>query len=318
MFEQPDELARAIIADRRLKRLHPCDGIRVGREAFGNFPVNIGIRHHCRSLAGSKRLASVYLCQYRTDAEGNNMPKKLDYRSVGADVRGLFRGHSEAIIAIAGFFIFVVNWILANVLPEITVGAAGDFTATIAVLRNFFEANWQVLLPNMLTTMYGGLAIYVLLVGPNVAKVGDTLTGALTLFIPYLLASVLVGWATFAGFLALVLPGLYLTGRLAVLPAVIAGEPGLGIAGSIRRSWEISRDCGWVIVILMVFTALVIRLLSGVAMSIVGAASRSMAGDGGLRLLETGVAAAFASIESVVFVVLIVAIYRQLAPQTVS
>ncbi len=244
------------------------------------------------------------------------MPKKLDYRLVGADARDLLKTHSEPIIAIAGFFIFMVNWLSANLLPEIAVGNVGDIAATIAALREFFEANWQVLLPTMLTTMYGGLAVYVLLVGQSVRKVGDALTGALALFIPYFLASIFVGWATFAGFVLLLLPGLYLTGRLALLPAVIAGEPGLGIAGSIRRSWEISRDCGWAILILMLFVAIFMRLVSGVLGSVVSLVSRSVAGEGGIPLLETGVAAAFVSIEAVVFVVLIVAIYRQLTPQT--
>jgi hypothetical protein len=244
------------------------------------------------------------------------MPKKLDYRSVGADARDLLKTHSEPIIAIAGFFIFMVNWLSANLLPEIAVGNVGDIATTIAALRDFFDANWQILLPTILTTMFGGLAVYVLLVGPKVAKVGDALTGALALFIPYVLASVLVGWATFAGFMLLLLPGLYLTGRLALLPAVIAGEPGLGIAGSIRRSWEMSRDCGWAILILMLFVAIIIRLVSGVVGSIIGLISRSIAGDGGVPLLETGFAAAFVSIEAVVYVVLIVAIYRQLKPQT--
>lgn len=244
------------------------------------------------------------------------MPKKLDYRLVGADARNLLKTHSEPIIAIAGFFIFMVNWLSANLLPEIAVGNVGDIAATIAALREFFEANWQVLLSTMLTTMYGGLAVYVLLVGQSVRKVGDALTGALALFIPYFLASVFVGWATFAGFVLLLLPGLYLSGRLALLPAVIAGEPGLGIAGSIRRSWEISRDCGWAILILMLFVAIFMRLVSGVLGSVVSLVSQSVAGDGGIPLLETGAAAAFVSIEAVVFVVLIVAIYRQLTPQT--
>lgn len=244
------------------------------------------------------------------------MPKKLDYRLVGADARVLFKAHSEPIIAIAGFFIFMVNWLSANLLPDVALGEAGDIAATIAILRYFFEANWQVLLPTMLTTMFGGLSVYVLLLGPKVAKVGDALKGALALFLPYVLASILAGWATFAGFLLLLLPGLYLTGRLALLPAVIAGEPGLGIAGSIRRSWEITRECGWAILILMLFVALIIRLVSGVVGSLIALISRSLAGEDGVPLLETGVAAAFVSIEAVIFVILIVAIYRQLVPQT--
>lgn len=246
------------------------------------------------------------------------MPKKLDYRSVGADARVLLKAYFEPIIAISGFFIFMVNWLSAILLPDLALGEAGDITATIEILRDFFEANWQLLLPTMLTTMFGGLAIYVLLVGPKVAKVGDALTGALALFIPYILASVLAGWATFAGFLLLLLPGLYLTGRLAVMPAVIAGEPGLGVVGSIRRSWEITGDCGWAILILMLFVAVIIRLVSGIVGSVVASISRTIAGNGGVPLLETGLAAAFVSLEAVVFVILIVAIYRHLAPQTVT
>jgi hypothetical protein len=68
----------------------------------------------------------------------------------------------------------------------------------------------------------------------------------------------------------------------------------------------------------MLFTALMIRLVSGIVMSVVSAVSRSIAGDGGVPLLETGVAAAFVSIEAVVFILLMVAIYRQLAPQTIT
>jgi hypothetical protein len=244
------------------------------------------------------------------------MPKKLDYRSVGANARDLLKTHFEPIVAIAGFFIFLVNWISAILLPQVALGDASDIAATIAILSEFFEANWPVLLPTMLISMYGSLAVYVLLVGPRVTKVGDALTGALAVIFPYVLASVVAGWATFAGFLLLILPGLYLTGRLALLPAVIAAEPGLGIAGSIRRSWEISRDCGWAILILMLFVALMVRLVASVVGSIIGLISRSIAGEGGIPLIETGFAAAFVSIEAVIFVVLIVAVYRQLAPQS--
>lgn len=244
------------------------------------------------------------------------MPKKLDYRLVGADARRLLKTNSEPIIAIASFFIFMVNWLSANLLPDVALGDAANIASTITALREFYEANWQILLPTMLTTMYGSLAVYILLVGPKVARVGDALTGALALFLPYVLASVLAGWATFAGFLLLLLPGLYLTGRLALLPAVIAGEPGLGIAGSLRRSWEITRECGWAVLILMLFVALIIRVVSGVVGSLIALIARSLAGEGGVPLLETGFAAAFVSVEAVVFVILIVAIYRQLAPQT--
>lgn len=39
------------------------------------------------------------------------MQKKLDYRAVAKDARASFAAHREVIIAIAGFFIFMANWI---------------------------------------------------------------------------------------------------------------------------------------------------------------------------------------------------------------
>ena len=45
------------------------------------------------------------------------MQKKLDYRAVGQDARALFAAHREAMVAIAGFFIFLPNWIAGYLAP---------------------------------------------------------------------------------------------------------------------------------------------------------------------------------------------------------
>lgn len=134
------------------------------------------------------------------------MQKKLDYRAVAKDARASFAAHREAIIAIAGFFIFMSNWIAGYLAPPLILESFDDTAKVIAAFSGYFEANWPVLLPAMLVTMYGSLALYVLISGRKLAQVGDALVIAAALFPTYLTATILTGWATFAGFLLFIIP----------------------------------------------------------------------------------------------------------------
>lgn len=243
------------------------------------------------------------------------MQHKLDYRAVWREARTLFSAHSEATIAIAGFFIFMPAWITAYILPPLVFADLNDMAGSIRQISSYFENAWHILVPNMLVTMFGGLILYVLLAGRGISKVGDALTAAVVLFLPYLAASIIIGWMTFAGLLMFLLPGLYLMGRLALLPVVLAQAPELGAMGAIRQSWQTSRGNAWSILILIMFVALAVRVLSGIAMAIVVAITIGVAGDGGIPVIEAAITAIFAVLEAVSYVLLMVAIHRQLAPR---
>lgn len=245
----------------------------------------------------------------------NIMQHKLEYRSVWREARGLFAAHSEAIVAIAGFFIFMSSWISAYLLPPLVLANLDDMSGSIRQISSYFEGNWHILLPNMLVTMFGSLILYVLLAGQGVNKVGDALSGAAILFLPYLAASIIVGWATIAGFLMFLVPGLYLTGRLALLPAVMTAHPKLGIAGAVRETWHTSKGVAWAILILILFVALAVRILSGIIMSIVVGITTGIAGVGGVPIVEAAATGILATIEAVTVVLMLVAVHRQLTPQ---
>jgi len=184
---------------------------------------------------------------------------------------------------------------------------------SIQQISGYFENNWYILLPNMLVTMFGSFILYILLAGRGIVTVGDALSTALVLFLPYLSASIIVGWASFAGFLLFLVPGLYLTGRLALLPAVLAHEPELGAMGAIRQAWHTSKGHAWSILVVLMFVALGVRVLSGIVMAIVAAIAIAVAGEGGVPVINAVVTAIFAAIEAVAYVLLTVAIHRQLA-----
>lgn len=244
------------------------------------------------------------------------MQKKLDYRAVGQGARASFAAHREAIVAISGVFIFMVNWIAGYLAPPLVLDSFDDTNKVIAAFSVYLAANWPVLLPAMLVTMFGSLVLYVLLSGRKLAKVGDAFGIAAALFLTYLTATILTGWATFAGFFLFIIPGLYLTGRFAVLPAVIAQEPALGITDAVKQTWETTSKCGWAILILMLFIAVAIRLVSGVAGEAVAGICQALAGEGGIPVVEAAVSAFFAAVEAVIYVVVLTALNRQLIAQT--
>lgn len=246
------------------------------------------------------------------------MPKKLDYRAVWTDARALLAADKDAIVAIAGFFIFLTAWISAFLVPPLMIDSMENANTAFATLSSYFETNWPILLPTMLVTVYGSLAIYVLLAGRPLAKVGDALAVAAALFAPYLLASVLVGWATLAGFFLLVIPGLYLSGRFALLPAVMAEDSKRGLNASVLRTWQVTRDCGWAILILMLFVAIAARMISAIVGGVVQGICQALVGEGGIPILQSGVSAFFITFEAVAFILMLVAVNRQLSAQTAT
>jgi hypothetical protein len=244
------------------------------------------------------------------------MPKKLDYRAVWTDARALLAAHKEAIAAIAGFFIFMSAWISAFLVPPLIFENLGNSNQAVVEISRYFEANWRILVPTMLVTIYGSLSLYVLMSGRRLEKVGDALGIAAALFLPYLLASLLVGWATLAGFFLLIIPGLYLSGRFAILPAVVTQGAGDGINKSIIRTWRVTSNCGWAILFLMLFVAVIVRIFAGVADAAIVAICQSIAGEDGVPIVESAVKALFVALEAVAFILMLVAVNRQLSAQT--
>jgi hypothetical protein len=228
----------------------------------------------------------------------------------------LLAAHKEAIAAIAGFFIFMSAWISAFLVPPLIFENLGNSNQAVVEISRYFEANWRVLVPTMLVTIYGSLSLYVLMSGRRLEKVGDALGIAAALFFPYLLASLLVGWATLAGFFLLIIPGLYLSGRFAILPAVVTQDAGDGINKSIIRTWRVTSNCGWAILFLMLFVAVIVRIFAGVADAAIVAICQSIAGEDGVPIVESAVKALFVALEAVAFILMLVAVNRQLSAQT--
>ncbi len=246
------------------------------------------------------------------------MPKKLDYSAAWADATGLLRAHREAVVAIAGFFLFAISWGFAFVTPKLDIEGMKTLAEILEAVQAHFVANWMYILPVTLIGSYGGFVIYVLLSGQNLPKVGDALTIALSRFLPYFVASLIVGWLTILGLTALLLPGLYLVARFVTLPAAMSANTQLGVVGGIKEAWVITAGIGWKTFFLVFIVAFVTWLIAMVANTMVGLICVLLAGPEGVPLVQTGVAALFSAVQAVILIALVTAIYRQLKPQIAS
>lgn len=246
------------------------------------------------------------------------MPKKLDYSAAWADATGLLSAHREAVVAIAGFFLFAVSWGFAFITPELDIEGMKTLAEILAAVQAHFVANWMYILPVTLIGSYGSFVIYVLLSGQNLPKVGDALTIALSRFLPYFAASLIVGWLTILGLTALLLPGLYLVARFVALPAAMAANTRLGVIGGIKEAWAATAGIGWKTFFLVFIVAFVTWLISMVANTMIGLICALLAGPEGVPLVQTGVAALLSTVQAVILIALVTAIYRQLKPQIAS
>jgi hypothetical protein len=66
----------------------------------------------------------------------------------------------------------------------------------------------------------------------------------------------------------------------------------------------------------MLFVAVIVRIFAGVADAAIVAICQSIAGEDGVPIVESAVKALFVALEAVAFILMLVAVNRQLSAQT--
>lgn len=263
-------------------------------------------------------LASADAGAYRGNGTSEDMMQRtLDYTAVWNDAVALLRAHKEAVIAIAGLLIFLPSWINSYLVGEPDIDGLTSAPAIIKAFEAHFVANWMVILPATLVTMFGAFALYILLVRTDLPRVGDALTSAISLFALYFLISILAGICTFLGFMAFILPGLYISARLVTLPSVVASGSFPGIAAPIKRAWEMTQGVGWATFFLTLIVVGVGSITVLVAGLVFGLLFKLLGNSEVTKLLETGFDALLSAGLSALMIALAVAIYRHLKAQDI-
>jgi hypothetical protein len=246
---------------------------------------------------------------------GINLPRTLDYSATWAETTASLNAHKEALGAIAGLLLFIPNWVQGMLIGKLNVDGLAPGTNPWGIIAEHVGAYWYLYIPMILMSLVGSASIYALLTRKDLPRVGDAVMAGLAVTPIYFLSQLVVGFGTGMALIALIIPGLYVIGRLTPAAPALVAMPSRGVLGSITYAWELTRNNGWAVFGLLVVVAivagismLVIQLISNLVITLV-------AGPEGIPLLQTGIAAVTETVVTVLMSGLGVAIYHQLAGQ---
>jgi hypothetical protein len=171
---------------------------------------------------------------------------RIDLNSVWDDARAMGRANRDLLTAIAGMFVLLPGIVADRLVTVAEMPQASAAPAeAMDLMMAQIAANWPVLLGHSLLTSFGALAMLTLLLRPERPTVAESLKAALVLLPGYFIANMLQGLAVGVGLFLLLIPGLYLIARFALVAPVVAAERLANPLSVLRRSAELTHGNGW-------------------------------------------------------------------------
>lgn len=238
---------------------------------------------------------------------------KLDYMVCWNDAMAMLGTHKEAVAAIAGVFLFLPSLLWAYFVGEPPVEGLTDPAEIQAAQFAFLADNAFGLMVSNLVIGFGSLSLYVLLAPNRRETVGDVLKAALSLFLFFLIANIFVAIGMLFGFILFIIPGLYLLGRLSMVPMIIADQEERNPVEAIKKNWELTKGNGWSIFLFLVMIILVGGITVLVAGLVIGLIVGLASGGNGWPFFESLFSSALGAVFQVVLISVVAAIYRQLS-----
>lgn len=240
---------------------------------------------------------------------------KFSYSAVWEDAARMMRANAALLLGIAGVFFFLPGLLMGYFVPQ--PEGTETLAEMVGALRLYFDANWHWILLANAINMVGAIAIYLLLFDARGHTVRGALAAALPILPAYFLLSILTTFIIFFGLFWLILPGVYLLGRLCVNAVLMVAEGVRNPFAVIAASWRLTKGRGWAVAGLVVIVAVVGYILSTVVTAVLGSLFILVAGRDGLGgLLTLIVGTAMGALFSLALVLLFAAIYRALAAKT--
>ncbi|MFT6009744.1 MAG: hypothetical protein ACI9TB_002988 [Parasphingorhabdus sp.] len=237
---------------------------------------------------------------------------KLDYMQSWNGAMALLGAHKEAILAIAGVFIFLPTLLFAQYVTPPVFNGDEDMNAIIAIYSAYFDEHSLPIIASNLVISFGSLAIYFALAPSRNSTVAENLVSALKIFVIYLIANLLIAVVALPGFILFIIPGLYLSSRLLLVPMVIVNEGERNPIESLRRSWSLTSNNGFSILLFVLIIAVVGTITIGVLESVTGVVAGLATGGTGWPFVENLVAALTGTAFQLVLTAVITSIYIEL------
>lgn len=239
---------------------------------------------------------------------------KFTQNDVWADTLRLMRTHWGALVAIAGVFNFLPVLLANYFLPWPEAAPGMEPARALAMLGSFLRHNLVWFALESIVIMIGSAAVLRLVFRRNVT-VGGALWFGLLVSPAYSLMLLFTNFAVCIGLILLLVPGLYLIGRLFPAGAAMVAEDRRNPIETIRRAFELTVGHGWQILGLYVLVALPGAVLIYAVQAVTGSLFILIAGQELGMLLAGILIAALNALLTTLLTMLSAAAYRALAPQ---
>jgi hypothetical protein len=239
---------------------------------------------------------------------------KFTQNAVWADTLRLTRTHWAALIAIAGVFNFLPTLLVNHFFPMGDPPADADMQTYVRLMLDYYRHNSLVLVLQSFVLMTGSAAM-LRLVFARGGTVGGAIVYAALLLPVYSILIVLMNLAIGAGFVLLIVPGLWLWGRLLPAGAAMVAEDRRNPLDALKRGFALSAGHGWLIVSLYLLVLIPGMILILALSQISGIAFIAAAGQELGTLLATIVLCAGEAVVTTILTMVTAAVYRALAPQ---
>jgi hypothetical protein len=237
---------------------------------------------------------------------------KFTQNAVWADTLRLTRAHWGALIAIAGVFNFLPTLLVNHFFAMGDPPADADVQTYVQFVLDYYRHNTLPVVLQSFVVMTGSAAMLRVVFARG--TVGGALLFAIVLLPAYSILIVLENLVVGAGFILLILPGLYLWGRLLPAGAAMVAEERRNPIDALKRGWALSEGHGWLIIGLYLLVAIAAAILMLAISLVTGIAFKASAGQELGSLLEMIVLCAMQAVAAALLTMLTAAVYRALVP----
>ncbi|HEX9933149.1 MAG TPA: hypothetical protein VGB08_09940 [Allosphingosinicella sp.] len=237
---------------------------------------------------------------------------RLTYNDLWTETQDLVRAYRTVLVALAGAFFFLPSLLSGHLMPLEPLAGETLFEAAMRHARD----NWPGLLAASLVEMLGTLAMLRLFLKPEGRTVGGDIVASLALLPGYFAARFIATLMIVIGLMALVVPGVYLFGRLAVLGAAIVAEGRRNPFDALRRAFALTRGHGFAVAGIFVILYVASWVISLIVTSALGAVAILALGREPGMLVALAGGAVVGAAAAVLLVALAAIVYRRLSAAT--